>query len=581
MVSLSSDETALSPASPQFTLAHSFISQLNPLEKDANELRFRLSKQDKDRAFSETQTCRDYLFDARKQLTSTIKLERIKQFIPAAIAYMSDAERDYWHSLFSELLVASLYQYNLDVCLDRKRELSDQQQNLAYYLLQLQRLEQKGVNRPVLVQDDELSVQNSYAQQWLADRWTAANTAPVSTTIDWMSDINWYRLYWVWTGGSGGFLGSILDLEPVKQLPGRDQASNRLESPGNTLGHCSWVLYSTRFLLNLGLMLKHTTAQLGQLNEDEQQVDAARRWQAQWDQRKFIMLNDLVWGWVNGSSFMWFTSSVSPAMGVIGGLLNVILMSFDVSMAMLDLSEQTRLYQDESEQLKARLAASQQQLHQELATNQLANIEQVFALREYLALQQRLGQGTLANEAALQARLQALAKQLTTVQISEIPLETCMKLIALDRLQFSLQQDSNILDFQWHYKKLGLESTLSLAMWFVPAMVLMFANIFPVMLPALAFSAAMQANLIFIGCVMSVVLTAYEPYYTLQLEVDKHQVINQGLAQKQGDLLGEISMLWPEFKLLEDGMTAESEHHALLISNLNQCQLEYKRLQQH
>ena len=568
MVNLTTDETQLNFNNKKSSIFFDkdFIAGLKVQESQC----FRFSKKQLDfsSVFPEVKKCRDYLFDSRKLLVSSIKLGRIKQFMPAAVSYMSQDELDYWHNVYSELLIATLYEYNFNVFLNRKQLLPGFKQSLYVYLNVLENLEQPKI---IVDSKEKKEVNNNhYVAQWLLNQKEEFKVAPVSNLINKMSEANWYRLYWVWAGGSGGFLGSILDLDFVKSLPGRDKASVLLEAPGKCLGDASWLLYLFRFLINLSLLAKHTIIE-SLLTEEEKKVSLERRLQAQWDQRKYCMLNDLIWGFVNGSSLYWFTSSVSPIMGMIGGLLNIVLMSFDVLMSVMKLREERNHYHLAHQDIERKIENCKQELDTELLQHNLSRLEHAYLIREYFNLR-KLEHSHILTKSQLQmiaTRLEILSnevKDISKLDLSSI--DNYLKVIALDRLKFSLNQELAVLDFNWHFQKLELELARNLAIAFVPAMTLMFANILPVMMPWLVLSSTMLSNLIFVGCLMSVVLTAYESYFNYQLQIDKINLLANGIDSKSLWVSQKIEVLQKSIM----GAPWQS-------SDLKLCQLEFKRLQ--
>lgn len=120
------------------------------------------------------------------------------------------------------------------------------------------------------------------------------------TTIELLDTINERRLYWVW---SGGMLQSILDILPkTMQYSAQAQASLSLISP--FCGYMSWILYFVRMGIQLFMVAKHTIN--GPWMSDEEALTPWReRFKTQWDQRKFLILNDLIWGFVNMACALW------------------------------------------------------------------------------------------------------------------------------------------------------------------------------------------------------------------------------------------------------------------------------------
>lgn len=141
------------------------------------------------------------------------------------------------------------------------------------------------------------------------------------TTRQHMGLVNGWRLYWVWGGGSSR---SLLDLLP-KEWVNLAQTRQALAIPADSLGYMSFMLYYARFLVELSLLIKHVI----EANGDEANIPWLERLNIQWQQRKFILLNDLVWGTVNLACFFWLTGP--GTLGYIGNVVTLGLLLMDLS----------------------------------------------------------------------------------------------------------------------------------------------------------------------------------------------------------------------------------------------------------
>ncbi len=133
-----------------------------------------------------------------------------------------------------------------------------------------------------------------------AKEWRRAGKTGVIK--DWMGEINGRRLYWVW---GGGLLRTVIGMLP-NDFTNKSQAQKALSVPMPLTGYMSWILYYTRFGINLSLLLKHTIAGPW-MSEKERQIPAWERFQTQWQQRKFALLNDSIWATANLACFFWLT----------------------------------------------------------------------------------------------------------------------------------------------------------------------------------------------------------------------------------------------------------------------------------
>lgn len=461
MVALYSDENQLLKEAKANPLADQYI----------NEDSFRFSKDDDVSAKK--------LFETRHKIASSIKKERLKPYLKSAVPLMNADERKYWQSLFSEIFIAELYQYNFYCALNRKQLLQGMSEDLKYYQQQLTYIE--SFNDEIVIEqplwkdnqkfDELLKPEECFSpSRWCCQVLDKITTAWNAFLRDCLDELNWYRLYWVWAGGAGGFLGSILDLDSVHQWHGRDNASDRLESPDKYCAYASWVLYATRLTLHLSMTAKHVIPNPW-MSDAELEVDWTTRLLTQIEQRYQRIGNDIAWGYVNYASAYWYTSALSPSLGAFGGFLNVALMSWDCLMAYIKLSVETKKYND--------------------------------------------------AKSAIENKLQNLSEMADSD--------------AKSRAQLSLQNDLKILEINWKYDKQELEFILSLAITFIPAMALMFAPMFPIYFPVLfAFLVPIIPEVVFVGCLISVLLTAYETYYCANLCIDKSiELMNAAIEKMQ------------------------------------------------
>lgn len=154
---------------------------------------------------------------------------------------------------------------------------------------------------------------------------------------EWMGALNERRLYWVW---GDGFLASVLSLLPA-DFGHRLEAEQTLGTVRHVAGYVSWILYYSRFGINLGLLLKHAI-QGPWMKEKETQIPAWDRFKTQWNQRKFNLLNDSIWATVNLVTFFWLTGS--SWLGYSGNLLTVGLLLVDTVLSIWRFYEESTAY---------------------------------------------------------------------------------------------------------------------------------------------------------------------------------------------------------------------------------------------
>lgn len=153
-----------------------------------------------------------------------------------------------------------------------------------------------------------------------------------------MGAINEKRLYWVW---GSTFLKTVIDL-----IPSAIGAATAIRAPDPYTGNLSWILYYLRFTLNLFLLLKHTIKGPW-MSAEEAKMPWTERFQTQWDQRKFTLLNDLLWGTANLLCYFWL---IGKNLSVFGDALTVALLVFDVTVAIWDFEENKTLYLQDMQQ---------------------------------------------------------------------------------------------------------------------------------------------------------------------------------------------------------------------------------------
>ncbi len=172
------------------------------------------------------------------------------------------------------------------------------------------------------------------------DAWMAAGqTASLKKG---MGEVNAVRLYWVW---AGNFLSSVLSQLPEDYV-NKQQAQQAVAAPGPITGYMSWVLYYTRFGVNLFLVVKHT-APGWWMSEDEQKIPIGERFTTQIDLRKFTLLNDFVWATGNMACFLWLCGEGRP--GYLGNVLTAVLLLMDVFLTIWRFVEESTQYEIEKQ----------------------------------------------------------------------------------------------------------------------------------------------------------------------------------------------------------------------------------------
>lgn len=148
-----------------------------------------------------------------------------------------------------------------------------------------------------------------------------------------MGAVNEKRLYWVW---ASSFLKTMLSLLPNDFFNTLD-AKSAVSSPDPYTGVMSWGLYYFRFALNLSLLAKHTISNPW-MSEEEKAIPWRKRLAAQWDMRKFSLLNDVVWATGNLLCNRWLVGS--GLAGTVGDVVTLVLLVFDIALTIWEFEEQ-------------------------------------------------------------------------------------------------------------------------------------------------------------------------------------------------------------------------------------------------
>lgn len=126
---------------------------------------------------------------------------------------------------------------------------------------------------------------------WFVEKITQFMDNNTGSLVEWMSAVNVKRLYWVW---GGSMLSALFEMFP-DDFYNKLEAQANMDVPSPLTGYMSWILYYTRFGINLFLLLKHVYYP----SKDEMDMSPEQRFITQWNQRKFALLNDSIWGFAN------------------------------------------------------------------------------------------------------------------------------------------------------------------------------------------------------------------------------------------------------------------------------------------
>ena len=149
-----------------------------------------------------------------------------------------------------------------------------------------------------------------------------------------MTDVNFFRLNWVW---GGGLDRALLDCVPEGQ--GHTQhARNIFATVSPITGYMSWILYYLRLGINLYLLTRGTLKgswmdPWRDSNDIAMNIGVYERFQTQWEQRKFAILNDCFWATANMACFLWLVNDgVFGYTAYMGNALTGVLLLMDLAL---------------------------------------------------------------------------------------------------------------------------------------------------------------------------------------------------------------------------------------------------------
>ena len=278
------------------------------------------------------------LFYERKSLAVSLDFygSRLDEINPASFKFLTRQQR---LALHNELLFAFYIfsaQYQLDESEHRRQDLKargEQIKKCADLINELRMSTRK--NSPQLVLDRAINDSEKHAKylgltlvapllsETMVDLSLGVNKT--GTIKSAMGAVNERRLYWVW---ANSMLSSVFSLLP-NDFANNQQAQRTVGRLSPVTGYMSWILYYTRFGINLSLLMKHTIAGPW-MSEKEREIPAWDRFKTQWDQRKFSLLNDSIWATANMACFLWLIGS--GTLGYLGNVTTAVLLLMDVSL---------------------------------------------------------------------------------------------------------------------------------------------------------------------------------------------------------------------------------------------------------
>lgn len=148
----------------------------------------------------------------------------------------------------------------------------------------------------------------------LRKTWEDLKDAPLTATKNWISLFNMYRIFWVFlrvtTTSLLHFLREIRVFDAIKQLFNKTVNEKlwiaRMERGNILTNFLSVGYYAVRFSMNIAMIIKHTWL-VDKSIKDEVNSSWYKRLMAELHKRHNQMLNDGLWGVVNGlTNYAWF-----------------------------------------------------------------------------------------------------------------------------------------------------------------------------------------------------------------------------------------------------------------------------------
>lgn len=318
-------------------------------------------------------------FNTPKTIRATVSLmfysETLLKTNPVLFLYLNDTQR----LAFKNDLMLALYQ------LTDRFQLNEHEQRRLNAIADFSEI-QHGLRLLSYLDDvntipEPTQAPSSSLYNLLFGRWANFFNGKSDHVIKDLSDFNYVRLYWVW---AGTMLRSALAMlnDWFKTINVDTQNTQYIASNYQDIwGYISWSLYYLRFLLNIAMVLKHTIP--GPWMEDEEQalveeIGGLARFKSQFEERKFILINDFIWGIINMVCHLWCTG---PSWwGYTGNVLTVLLLLGDLSLALLRRSDELAEHESTLDRFNLEIRELDDKFNDN--TNDTTLKEQIFRLKQ-------------------------------------------------------------------------------------------------------------------------------------------------------------------------------------------------------
>tara|TARA_R110002126_G_scaffold1051_1_gene6414 strand:+ start:33943 stop:35976 length:2034 start_codon:yes stop_codon:yes gene_type:complete len=142
---------------------------------------------------------------------------------------------------------------------------------------------------------------------------------------DILMSYNGLRLYFVWANALAQAICNVIARSVQQALPVTQVILNDLALATGSLGY---ILYFTTFGISASIVLQNTLSFGLTKKVRDLELGWYERFKTQWDERKFLMLNNAVWGLVNFVCFFWLVGQ--NILGFWGNVLTGVLFIADL-----------------------------------------------------------------------------------------------------------------------------------------------------------------------------------------------------------------------------------------------------------
>jgi len=147
----------------------------------------------------------------------------------------------------------------------------------------------------------------------------------VENKHDILASYNGLRLYLVWANALAQSICNVIALSVQKTLA---VAQTFLTDLALATGSLGFIMYFTTFGISASIVLQNTLSFGLTKKVRDLELGWYERFKTQWDERKFLMLNNAVWGLVNFVCFFWLVGQ--NALGFWGNVLTGVLFIADL-----------------------------------------------------------------------------------------------------------------------------------------------------------------------------------------------------------------------------------------------------------